>query len=129
MTVPPSGGYSLRSEISFNALFQSLLNLGVRQFAFILNNVKQSFVIKARVKRRLYRGNHPNCFALPAPIGFFKVLYLRVIEAINKKRNVSFNVTSFSGLKLLGYYKNSSSFMASLVSFLNQQQLKQEENV
>ena len=129
MTVPPSGGYSLRSEISFNALFQSLLNLGVRQFAFILNNVKQSFVIKARVKRRLYRGNHPNCFALPAPpIGFFKVLYLRVIEAINKKRNVSFNVTSFSDLKLLGY-KNSSSFMASLVSFLNQQQLKQEENV
>ena len=128
MTVPPSGGYSLRSEISFNALFQSLLNLGVRQFAFILNNVKQSFVIKARVKRRLYRANHPNCFALPAPIGFFKVLYLRVIEAINKKRNVSFNVTSFSDFKLLGY-KNSSSFMASLVSFLNQQQLKQEENV
>ena len=128
MTVPPSRGSSLRSEISFNALFQSLLNLGVRQFAFILNNVKQSFVIKARVKRRLYRGNHPNCFALPAPIGFFKVLYLRVIEAINKKRNVSFNVTSFSDLKLLGY-KNSSSFMASLVSFLNQQQLKQEENV
>ena len=128
MTVPPSGGCSLRSEISFNALFQSLLNLGVRQFAFILNNVKQSFVIKARVKRRLYRRNHPNCFALPAPIRFFKVLYLRVIEAINKKRNVSFNVTSFSDLKLLGY-KNSSSFMASLVSFLNQQQLKQEENV
>ena len=128
MTVPPSCGYSLRSEISFNALFQSLLNLGVRQFAFILNNVKQSFVIKARVKRRLYREQIIQIVLLASPIGFFKVLYLRVIEAINKKRNVSFNVTSFSDLKLLGY-KNSSSFMASLVSFLNQQQLKQEENV